>query len=1142
MAGQARSHDEAKIGGVFDRVGDFVIKWPWLVIAGWVAVVAVLALTFPPLQVQAAKHETKPLPDNAPTMIAQREMDKAFAAPGSDGSGAKGGDAKPAGSLLLVILTDENGLGPADEETYRKLLANLHEDTQDKMSVQDFMGTPELRQLLESKDKKAWNLPINLPGPETAPETQAALINIRAIINKTVAGTSLTANVSGPVATAADVQKLGEDDVQIIETGTILSVLIILILVYRNLVTMLLPLATIGLSIGGAQGVLSVLSELGLTVNMQCIVFMSAVMIGAGTDYAVFLISRYHDYVRHGETSDRAVKKALMSIGKVIAASAATVAVTFLAMVFTKLEVFSAVGPAITVSIIVSLLTATTFLPAVMVLTGRRGWIKPRKEMTTRFWRISGTRIVRRPKSHLVASLLVLAILAGSAALIQFNYDDLKTMPQDMDSVRGLNALNRHFPMNSMTPMMLFVHSPRDLRTPAALGDLEVMSRRITDLPDIVMVRGLTRPNGEPLKETKVSFQAGEVGGKLNEASNAITDHGGDLDHLVGGSRQLADALAGVRSQVNEAVASSAGMVAMLENMLQLIGGDKTIQQLDTASQYVGRMRALGNNLSGTVQDAEQTAVWASPMVAALNESPSCNADPACVRSRSQLAAIVESGNNGLLRSIAAFAVTLQQTEGYQNLAMTVGKLHDQLKQIVATLRMVQGLPNTLSQLQAGAGALADGSGAVADGVQALVDQVKKMGGGLNEASDFLLGVKRDAERPNMAGFNIPPQIMTRDEFKKGAQFFLSPDGHAARYFVQSALGPSSKEGMDQVNKILEAARSAQPNSELADAKVELVGVPSGLRDTREFYNHDIKFIVIATIIIVFFILVILLRAIVAPLYLIASVLISFLSALGLAVIVFQLILGEPIHWSLPGLSFILLVAVGADYNMLLISRIRDESPHGVRVGVIRTVGSTGGVITSAGLIFAASMFGLIAASITTMAQAGFTIGIGIVIDTFLVRTITVPAVAALLGQKNWWPSKVGQTGKSNQPGQLEVWLNRAKQVLSGKPPAKATVTTAKTKPVPKTAKPLSASSEALPRHSLPLFGLTTVRTYDLAKCLSVAEVKANGIGNEPVDHLLTHSLPLFGLGYQLLERESNGNGKRAVNGVKPKPDRSVIT
>lgn len=141
-----------------------------------------------------------------------------------------------------------------------------------------------------------------------------------------------------------------------------------------------------------------------------------------------------------------------MSIGKVIAASAATVAVTFLAMIFTKLEVFSAVGPAISISIVVTLLAACTFLPAILVLVGRRGWIKPRRDLTTRFWRISGSRIVRRPVIHLVGSLVILLALAGSTSLIRFNYDDLKTVPQDMDSVRGFNALNRHFPMNSMSP------------------------------------------------------------------------------------------------------------------------------------------------------------------------------------------------------------------------------------------------------------------------------------------------------------------------------------------------------------------------------------------------------------------------------------------------------------------------------------------------------------------------------------------------------------------------------------------------------------------------------------------------------------------------------------------------------------------
>ena len=160
------------------------------------------------------------------------------------------------------------------------------------------------------------------------------------------------------------------------------------------------------------------------------------------------------------------------------------------------------------------------------------------------------------------------------------------------------------------------------------------------------------------------------------------------------------------------------------------------------------------------------------------------------------------------------------------------------------------------------------------------------------------------------------------------------------------------------------------------------------------------------TILVVLLILIILLRAIVAPLYLIGSVIISYLAALGLGVVVFQFILKQELHWSVPGLTFIILVAMGADYNMLLISRIRDESPRGIRSGVIRTVGHTGGVITAAGVIFAASMFGLLFASIGTIVQAGFIVGTGILLDTFLVRTVTVPAMAVLVGRANWWPSR----------------------------------------------------------------------------------------------------------------------------------------
>ena len=133
---------------------------------------------------------------------------------------------------------------------------------------------------------------------------------------------------------------------------------------------------------------------------------------------------------------------------------------------------------------------------------------------------------------------------------------------------------------------------------------------------------------------------------------------------------------------------------------------------------------------------------------------------------------------------------------------------------------------------------------------------------------------------------------------------------------------------------------------------------------------------------------------------------ISYLSAVGVGVIFFQFVLHQPINWSVQAMAFIVLVAVGADYNLLLITRIREESRSGIRSGIICAVRSTSGVITSVGVIFAASMFGLLFGSLSTMTQIGFIVGMGLLIDTFVVRTVTAPAMAALVGKANWWPSK----------------------------------------------------------------------------------------------------------------------------------------
>src|ERR1700751_3748190 len=164
-----------------------------------------------------------------------------------------------------------------------------------------------------------------------------------------------------------------------IEIATAALVLMILMIVYRNPATIMLPLVTIGVSLMTARGVVSGLSQVGLGVSNETVIRMTAMLAGAGIDYAVFLISRYHERVRAGSGSDDAVVEALQSVGKVIVASGATVAVTFLCMSFARLGLLSTVGPALAITVGVGVLAAFTLLPAILVLAGRRGWVKPRR-------------------------------------------------------------------------------------------------------------------------------------------------------------------------------------------------------------------------------------------------------------------------------------------------------------------------------------------------------------------------------------------------------------------------------------------------------------------------------------------------------------------------------------------------------------------------------------------------------------------------------------------------------------------------------------------------------------------------------------------------------------------------------------------
>ncbi|OBI42192.1 RND family transporter [Mycobacterium colombiense] len=927
--------------GVFAVLGRFAVRAPWLIIAAWVAAVAVLTVAFPPLTKVVEGQTVQPLPPNA--MAATEQMAKDFGESGQN--------------ILIVVLTDDRGLRPTDEDVYRTLAATFRGDTKDVAGVRDVVATPALRSLLVSQDNKAFYMAVILRAPVGSPESSQAYQRITEIARRSTAGTPLTAQVTGQGAMAGDLAIVTAHDMRVIELATALLVLIILLVIYRRPVTVLLPLITIGISVASAQGVVSGLVQLGLGVSSLTIALMTAMIFGAGTDYAVFLISRYHEYLRSGIDSDLAVQRALSSIGEVIAASAATVAVTFFGMIFTRLPAFTSIGPALAISIGIAFLAAITLLPAILVLAGRRGWVAPRAALTGRLWQRSAVQLVRRPKAHLLGSLAVLITLAGCAAFVRPTFDDRLQLPQSAPSNVGFSTMADHFSKSMLLPQYIYVRSPHDLRTSRALADLDQMAQRVSQLPNIAAVRGITRPGGQPLDQAKISFQAGEVGGKLEDASTQINDRTSDLDALTSGADQLAAALAQVRDQIRGA----SGPMTHLTTTLNLVQ-----QQLGTAGIALDNVRGLTNGSVSALANSITAA--AGPMFDGVAKQPAVQGVQAVVQS---LTAQLASASKGL-RALGDNAA---------------------------------GMERKIAGMQAAADQLAEGSRRLADGVRTLVDKVKQMGLGMNQAADLLLSMKRDATQPSMAGLYIPSQVLTSDEFKNAAKLFFSPDGHSVRYLVETKFDPFSSAALDQVSSILDTARGAQPNTALADASISVVGPNAMYSTLRSYYNDDFRLIVIMTLLVVFATLVILLRAVVAPLYLIASVVISYLSAMGLGVVFFQLLLHQGMSWNVQATAFIVLVAVGADYNLLLITRIREESRTGIRSGIIRAVRSTGGVITSAGIIFAASMFGLLFGSLSTMVQTGLIIGMGLLIDTFVVRTVTVPAMAALVGKANWWPS-----------------------------------------------------------------------------------------------------------------------------------------
>ncbi|GAC56787.1 hypothetical protein GOHSU_13_00090 [Gordonia hirsuta DSM 44140 = NBRC 16056] len=976
---------------VLRRTAQFCLDHRRLVIGAWLLAATLLTVLLPQLETVAREQSTDPIPADVPSFQALDTMGEAFTEPG-------------AAATVFVVMSNPGGLS-ADRSRYEQFVQAMRDDSVNVQSVRDLASDPIASQQAISEDGRAWYLPLGLAGRFGGTDTAEAVEAVRESADQVFAGSQTQVHVTGPAATFADQLHTAESELLLISIATLILIGVILLIVYRSIITALLPLLVIGVSLAIARGVLAGLGLVGLPVSEYSIAFLTAILLGAGTDYSVFVIARYHERIRAGETPEDAVVSATGSIGRVVIASAMTVTLALLAMVFADLSVFTTVGPACAIAILVSLAASLTLLQPVLAIAARHGYGLPGRELTARHWRRVGAVVVRRPRALLAVSLT--ALLACSLPLLgmQLNFDDRGGQPPGTDSNRGYALLDAHFPKDITVSEFVLITSPRDMRTATALADLDQLAFRIAQLPGVTRVIGVTRPTGEKLEQAQLSWQNGEIGRSLGGAVSDGQSRSSDLTMLRDGAHRLAGALGQLRERVDTE------LVPLAESIGDVAGAAQSLRDyrpyLDTLTEIAPGVDAV----AGSAPDAAQAARAAERALRGLEpalpvlEAPYCLQITACAQLRTHLADLTGLGRAGFFSDVAA--LTGQLRSGNTSVTTLITQLNRAVARLDTGLAAVDGVdvPGAIDELSSGVGLLADGANQLAAGVDALVDTTMETLVGMGQVATALRTSATETAGSNAAtGFYLPADAFENQDFSAVARQFIAPDGRAIRYAVQTDVDPYSHAAIELSGRIADVVAESLPNTELSDATTYIAGFPAINTDLQRLLGSDFRLLAVTTVLIVGLILAVLLRSVVAPIYLVATVILNYTAALGLGVLVFEYLLGQPIFWPVPLLAFIILVAVGADYNMLLVARLREESVAGLRVGVLRTVGHTGAVITSAGVIFAASMFGLMAGSVGIMVQAGFVIGTGLLIDTFVVRTLTVPALAALLGPANWWP------------------------------------------------------------------------------------------------------------------------------------------
>jgi putative drug exporter of the RND superfamily len=854
-------------------------------------------------------------------------------------------------TTAMVLLEGQDKLGDDAHRFYDTLIQKLSTDTAHVEHINNFWADPLTAAGSQSTDGKAAYVQLNLTGNQGGTEANESVAAVQRIVDSVPPPPGIKAYVTGPGPLAADRREYGDKSVRKITLITLAVITIMLLLAYRSILTTVFMLVTIGIELLAAKGGIAVLGDNNLIgLSTFAVNLLVALAIAASTDYVIFWVGRYQEARSKNLDREAAYYDMFGGTAHVILGSGLTVAGAMYCLSFTRLPYFNSLGAPCSIGLLVVLTASLTLGPAMVVLGSRFGVFDPKRAHRERDWRRIGTVVVRWPAPILVTATA--AALVGLLALPAYttNYNDRYYIPKYTPANIGYQASDRHFPQARMEPEILMVEADHDLRDPANMLVLDRIARNVFHLPGIARVQDITRPLGTPIDHSSVPFQISMQSTQTIENLKYLHDRMGDMLTMADQLQHMIDVVTHIQDLLHQLVAATHSTV----DQAKVIQGD-TEDLRDHIANFDDFFRPIRNYF-----------YW----------EPHCFDIPVCWSIRSVFDTLdgidkISGDFGGLVKDLGKIDALMPQVV-------------DLLAPMILTMKTLKGLMLTMQSTFSG-----------------MTNQMDAF-----SQNSTVLGQAFDAAK-NDDSFYLPPESFQNPDFIRGLKLFLSPDGKSAQYIITHKGDPASPDGISHIDPIMHAASEAVKGTPLETANLYLGGTAATYKDMHDGATYDLMIAVVASLCLIFMIMLALTRSLVAAVVIVGTVTVSLASSFGLSVLVWQHLLHMPLNWLVLPMAVIIMLAVGSDYNLLLVSRFQEELGAGLKTGILRAIGSTGGVVTTAGLVFAFTMGSMVASDLRVVGQIGTTIMIGLLFDTLIVRSFMTPSIAALLGRWFWWPRRV---------------------------------------------------------------------------------------------------------------------------------------